>query len=44
MIDAFDIMAFVVFGVLIVVAVIAVVFVGQLLGKIAERRVHPQAA
>ena len=42
--DAFDIMAFVVFAVLIVVAVIIIVTIGQLPGKIAVKRGHPQAA
>jgi ABC-type dipeptide/oligopeptide/nickel transport system permease component len=44
MIDVFDIMAFVVFAVLIAVAVIIVVSIGQLPGKIALKRDHPQAA
>jgi hypothetical protein len=44
MIDAFDVMAFAVFGVLLVVAVILVVTVGQLPGRIAQKRGHPQAA
>jgi hypothetical protein len=44
MIDAFDIMAFVVFAVLLVVALVIVVSLGQLPGRIALRRGHPQAA
>ena len=44
MIDAFDIIAFVVFGVLIVAAVVIVVWLGQLPGRIAQKRGHPQAA
>jgi len=44
MIDAFDIIAFVVFAVLLAVAVILVVTVGQLPGQIAKKRGHPQAA
>jgi hypothetical protein len=44
MIDALDLMAFGVFAVLLVVAVVAVVTLGQLPGRIAERRGHPQAA
>jgi hypothetical protein len=44
MIDAFDVMAFAVFGVLLVVTVILVVTVGQLPGRIAQKRGHPQAA
>ncbi|HEV3445631.1 MAG TPA: DUF3302 domain-containing protein [Gemmataceae bacterium] len=44
MIDVFDIMAFVVFAVLLAVAVVVIVTVGQLPGKIAQRRAHPQAA
>jgi hypothetical protein len=44
MIDAFDVMAFVVFGVLIAVTVIIVVSLGQLPGRIAQCRKHPQAA
>jgi len=44
MIDAFNIMAFVVFAVLLVVAVVVVVTLGQLPGRIAQKRGHPQAA
>jgi hypothetical protein len=44
MIDAFDIIAFVVFAVLLVAAVVIVVSLGALPGQIARRRGHPQAA
>ena len=44
MIDAFDIFAFVVFGVLLVAAVVVVVTLGSLPGQIAHKRGHPQAA
>jgi hypothetical protein len=44
MVDVFDVMAFVVFGVLLAVAVIVLVSLGQLPGRIAEQRGHPQAA
>ena len=44
MIDAFDVMAFVVFGVLLAVVVIIVVTLGQIPGRIAQKRGHPQAA
>ena len=44
MIDAFDIIAFVVFAVTPVAAVIIVVTLGALPGKIAHKRGHPQAA
>lgn len=44
MIDVFDVMAFVVFAVLLAVAVIVVVTLGSLPGQIAHRRGHPQAA
>jgi hypothetical protein len=43
MIDALDIFAFVVFAVLIVAAVVIVVSLGQLPGRIAQKRGHPQA-
>jgi hypothetical protein len=43
MIDVFDIMAFAVFGVLLAVLVIIVVTLGQLPGRVAQRRGHPQA-
>jgi hypothetical protein len=43
-IDAFDIMAFIVFAVMIAIAVIVVVTIGQLPGRIAQKRGHPQAA
>jgi Protein of unknown function (DUF3302) len=42
--DAFDIIAFLVFAMLIAVAVILVVTLGQLPGRIALKRGHPQAA
>ena len=42
--DVFDIMAFVVFGVLLAAAVILIVSLGGLPGKIARDRHHPQAA
>jgi hypothetical protein len=42
--DALDIFAFVVFGIIIVAAVVIVVFLGSLPGKIAQQRGHPQAA
>jgi hypothetical protein len=38
MIDVFDVIAFVMFGVLLAVAVIIVVSLGQLLGRIAQKR------
>lgn len=44
MVDAFDILAFVVFGVLIVATVVVVVTLGRLPGQIAVRRAHPQSA
>jgi Protein of unknown function (DUF3302) len=44
MIDVFDIMAFAVFGILLVAAVVLVVGVGSLPGRIALKRGHPQAA
>jgi hypothetical protein len=44
MIDVFDIMAFAVFGVLLAVAVVLFVTLGQLPGRIAQKRGHPQAA
>jgi hypothetical protein len=44
MIDAFDIIAFFVFAVLIAAAVVIVVGLGSLPGKIARQRQHPQAA
>jgi heme/copper-type cytochrome/quinol oxidase subunit 1 len=44
MIDAFDIIAFVVFGVLLVAVVVIVVGLGSLPGRIARNRGHPQAA
>lgn len=42
MIDVFDIIAFVVFGVLLVAAVVIVVMLGSLPGNIAHKRGHPQ--
>ena len=44
MFDIFDIMALIVFGVLLVAAVIVVVELGGLPGRIAHDREHPQAA
>jgi uncharacterized BrkB/YihY/UPF0761 family membrane protein len=44
MIDVFDIFAFVVLAVLLATAVVIVVFLGSLPGKIAAQRGHPQAA
>jgi hypothetical protein len=44
MIDVLDIFAFVVFGVLLVAAVVIVVTLGSLPGQIAHKRGHPQAA
>jgi hypothetical protein len=44
MIDVFDIIAFVVFGVLLVAVVVIVVGLGSLPGRIARSRGHPQAA
>jgi hypothetical protein len=44
MIDAFDIIAFIVFAVLLVAAVVIVVMLGSLPGQIAHKRGHPQAA
>jgi hypothetical protein len=44
MIDALDIMAFAVFGVLLVAAVVIIVTLGSLPGQIATKRGHPQAA
>ncbi|MGO9114719.1 MAG: DUF3302 domain-containing protein [Thermoguttaceae bacterium] len=40
-IDAFDIFAFVVFAVLLVAAVVIIVMLGALPGKIAVKRGHP---
>jgi Protein of unknown function (DUF3302) len=42
--DVFDIIAFVVFGVLVAAAVIVVVVLGSLPGRVAWQRGHPQAA
>ena len=44
MLDVFDYIAFTVFAVLLAVAVIIVVTLGQLPGQIAQKRGHPQAA
>ncbi len=44
MVDAFDIIVFVVFAVLLAAAVIIVVTLGQLPGRIAQKRGHPQAS
>jgi len=43
-IDAFDIFAFVVFGILLIATVVIVIVLGSLPGKIAVARKHPQAA
>ena len=43
-IDGFDIFAFVVFAVLLMVAVIVIVMLGALPGRIAAKRGHPYAA
>jgi hypothetical protein len=43
-IDVFDIIAFVVFGVLLIAAVMIVVFLGSLPGNIAHKCGHPQVA
>jgi Protein of unknown function (DUF3302) len=42
--DVFDYIAFGVFALLLVVAVVLVVSLGQLPGRIAQKRGHPQAA
>ena len=42
--DVFDVMAFVVFAVLLIAAVFIIVSLGQLPGRIAAQRGHPQAA
>jgi hypothetical protein len=44
MVDVFDVIAFLVFAVLITAGVIVVVTLGQLPGQIARQRNHPQAA
>ena len=44
MIDVLDIIAFAVFGILLVAAVVIVVTLGSLPGQIAHKRGHPQAA
>jgi len=42
--DVLDALAFFVFGILIVVAVLLVVSLGQLPGQLARKWAHPQAA
>jgi hypothetical protein len=42
--DVLDAIAFLVFAVLIAVAVLIIVFLGQLPGRLAKQRGHPQAA
>jgi hypothetical protein len=44
MFDVFDIIAFAVFAMLLVAAVVIVVTLGSLPGQIAHKRGHPQAA
>lgn len=44
MIDTFDILAFIVFGVLLVAGVVVVVTLGSLPGRIAQQRGYPQLA
>ena len=44
MIDVLDVMAFAVFAVLLAVAVVLFVSLGQLPGRVAQQRGHPQAA
>ena len=44
MIDVFDYIAFAVFAVLIVGAVVLLVTIGQIPGRVARFRGHPQAA
>jgi multisubunit Na+/H+ antiporter MnhB subunit len=44
MIDIFDILAFLAFAVLLAAAVIIIVALGSLPGRIAQQRGHPQAA
>ena len=41
--DGFDYVAFLVFAVLLAVAVVFIIFVGGLPGKVARRRNHPHA-
>jgi hypothetical protein len=43
-IDGFDIFAFIVFAVLLAAAVVIIVSLGSLPGRIAKKRCHPQAA
>lgn len=42
--DILDAIAFLVFAVLITVATVIIVFLGQLPGRLARQRAHPQAA
>jgi Protein of unknown function (DUF3302) len=42
--DVLDAIAFLVFAVLITVATVIIVFLGQLPGRLARQRAHPQAA
>jgi hypothetical protein len=44
MFDILDIIAFAVFGILLIAAVVIVVTLGSLPGQIAHKRGHPQAA
>ena len=44
MFDIFDLMAFVVFAVLIAAAMIVILGLGMLPGRLAQNRCHPQAA
>jgi hypothetical protein len=44
MIDVFDYIAFAAFGVIIVAAVVVIVTIGQIPGRVARFRGHPQAA
>jgi hypothetical protein len=44
MIDAFDYVAFAVFALLIVAAVVVIVTIGEIPGRVARFRGHPQAA
>ena len=41
--DGFDVIAFLVFAVLLAVAVVVIIFIGGLPGKVATRRNHPHA-
>ncbi|HZZ73341.1 MAG TPA: DUF3302 domain-containing protein [Pirellulales bacterium] len=42
--DGFDLLAFIVLGVMLATLVVAIVFLGSLPGKIAAKRGHPYAA